>query len=225
MTSLAIAIEEIQPPQRGRKSHTTDPRPLDPLPVIQLHFYSPTCESHFREATYLQPPTSNLWAKAQLFRVPPPSAAPANGQEWTYYVSQGVDRSTGQLVFGLMRTPLPPHGARIEAQYGNHLILASAEESHLLHGERAVQARIKPGGDYIVFAFPNLGVLQTGHYVLCYKVFAHSSPTPAPIATCFGAPFTIFTSAQFPGLLPTTPLTASLASLNIPGVHNRRPRE
>jgi hypothetical protein len=51
----------------------------------------------------------------------------------------------------------------------------------------------------------NMGVLQTGQYLLRYTVYNKNNSVL--MAKCFGQRFTISTVNRFPGLQPPTPLT------------------
>ncbi|KAJ7446192.1 hypothetical protein B0H11DRAFT_2085483 [Mycena galericulata] len=223
MASTPAALYEIQSPIQGRKSSPVGaPRPLDPTPIVQLSFQSPTGEVSYRHISSIYPATSNLWCQVELFRVPDrqPVPPPLGGYtEWTHYAPQGMDENQNPI-FGLVRTRLRPRN--VEADFGNHLILSGTAEGHLLLGNRTVQAHIHPQNDHIIFVFPHMGVLQTGHYVLRYRVSAHTNQSSHPIASRFGEPFTITTGAHFPGLQPSTPLTTMLMPLNIAGLHGRR---
>jgi len=180
---------------------------MDHPPVVQV-LYSPRPEINYKLLT----------CNVGLYRIPdnPPPQAP--GSDWTYYSHQLGFGRDNLPIYGLTRTCHKPRQG-IEGQMGNHLLLnPKSLESHLLIGERNAQAYIHPDHG-VIFAFPSLGVQQTGTYVLQYTVSMIGFPQP--LAKCLGAKFGIYSSSEFAGHTPSTPLTKSLTSMRVPGARAR----
>ncbi|KAJ7072210.1 hypothetical protein C8F01DRAFT_234155 [Mycena amicta] len=215
--------EELQSPVAARKSTAGGgaARPLDPLPIVRL-----LCSNGTQ---YIRPQITpnfslrHLFCTADLFRLPPlRHADPRPGL--TYFFHEGGFDNQGNKILVLLRTEHPQNlDADIQHRIGDHLLLGNAVESELLYGERSAQAYEHPQSQEVIFLFPNLGVLQTGRYLMRYRVYDRRI-AGALLGTCFGSPFTVFTGDGFPGLEPATPLTRSLAPLNVPGVRIRRDR-
>ncbi|KAJ7217921.1 hypothetical protein GGX14DRAFT_598670 [Mycena pura] len=214
--SVLWHLEELQSPVAARKSSVgAGPRPLDPLPVVRM-----LCSSG---GQYIEPHgTANfslraLFCVVDLFRLPDEPVDPRPG--FTYYFHEGGFDRSDFPVFVLLRSEHPPRDIG-EHRVGNHLLLGTSTETHLLYGNSVAQAYEHPETKDILFPFPNMGVLQTGRYLMRYQVCdRRQSPI---VARCYGTPFTVFDATQFPGLEPSTPFTESLAPLNVPGLRIRR---
>ncbi|KAJ7045648.1 hypothetical protein C8F04DRAFT_1065582 [Mycena alexandri] len=153
--------------------------------------------------------------QVDLFRLPDaPMSESRMGS--SYYAPDGTFDANKQPVYALFYTDYPERMYQCEAVIGNHLLLESSKETHLLHRQTVAQAYELPDNGKVVFPFPNMGVLQTGQYLLRYSVY--NSKSQQLLAKCFGRPFTISTVNRFPGLQPTTGMTQSLATLKIPGM-------
>ncbi|KAJ6587049.1 hypothetical protein DFH09DRAFT_1308114 [Mycena vulgaris] len=202
---MAVHIHEIQSPIHGRKSSLSGPRPIDPPPVVQLYFESGRQEVDCKR----------LLCKVDLFRMPEDQLA----GELTYYKDKGRDREN-LPVFGLVRTPVLDRPLPIEGRIGNHLLLRTSSETHLLLGPQPAEGHYAGPDLGVIFVFPSLGVQQTGKFVLRYSVFLMHGVTQPPqeLASCVGVPFRVYHSGQFPGLQPSTPLTNALAAMDIPGI-------
>ncbi|KAJ7924944.1 hypothetical protein B0H13DRAFT_2315011 [Mycena leptocephala] len=225
--SIVWHLEEIQSPVAGRKSSPGgSPRPIDPPPVVRLlcsiggQYVDPHDLSGFN--------INHLACSVDLFRLPD-AANPR--MKWSYYARDGTFDQNNQPVYALFNTDHPERQNEIQQCIGNHLLLESSKETHLLH--RQVTAQAHEIGDAIpafpnigevqtgniIFAFPNMGVLQTGQYLLRYTVYNKNNSVL--MAKCFGQRFTISTVNRFPGLQPPTPLTQLLATLKVSGVSSR----
>ncbi|KAJ7188105.1 hypothetical protein C8R46DRAFT_9809 [Mycena filopes] len=152
-----------------------------------------------------------------LFRLPD---GPPTRMGSSYYARDGTLDSNRQPVYQLLYTDYPEQipGRPYEAVIGNHLIFESSAETHLLYRQTLSQLNQTADGR-LLFTFGNIGVLQTGRYLLRYSVC--NSRTHQTLVKCFGRPFTISSVNQFPGLQPATPLTQSLGGLRIPGMGGR----
>jgi len=210
--NIQWGLEEIQHPVAGRKTSPKETRSIDPPPVVQLCCtVDPRTIHSFNK--------HDLVCTVDLFRLP---ERPDMRCKWTYFAHDGTFDQNRQPIYALSGTNYPP--LEIETCIGNHLLLDTSKETHLLQRQTVAQAVEIPGamafafpvGLPIVFAFPGLGVLQTGQYMLRYTLYNRSINGP-PLAKCFGQPFTIFTPACFPGIQPPTVISQMLAQLRVPG--------
>ncbi|KAJ7251561.1 hypothetical protein B0H12DRAFT_645354 [Mycena haematopus] len=198
-------LDEIQSPVAGRKSSPGNTRSIDPAPVVQLRC---TVDPHmipgFKKL--------ELLCKVDLFRLP---EAPNLSNKWSYYARDGTYDNNQQPVYALFLTDSrPPEVGCI----GNHLLFYESKETHLLRPDTVSHAVETPDGR-ILFAFPGLGVMQTGQYLLQYIVF--NRRTDERLATCLGKPFRIFSVGTFPGMQPPTQLSKLLGRLNVIGFQSR----
>jgi hypothetical protein len=83
-----------------------------------------------------------------LFRLPD-AANPR--MKWSYYARDGTFDQNNQPVYALFNTDHPERQNEIQQCIGNHLLLESSKETHLLH--RQVTAQAHEIGDAIP-AFP-----------------------------------------------------------------------
>ncbi|KAJ7497425.1 hypothetical protein FB451DRAFT_1386673 [Mycena latifolia] len=206
MNLPACELIEFQSPVHGRRASPAGLRSLDPLPIAKLRFASGQHDIQHRR----------LFCTVDLFRVPDSPPVPG---EYTYYSEQGTGHD-GLPIFCLFRTRHPPNLNAVAGTFGSHLFFESSAESHLLVGQQSVEANLSQAGE-IVFLFPNMGVLQTGSYLLRYSVYIRDAQNSPCLKRCLGAPFRISPPGQFSGLMNTTPLTNSLTPLNIAGVRRR----
>ncbi|KAL7284688.1 LOW QUALITY PROTEIN: hypothetical protein ACG7TL_001991 [Trametes sanguinea] len=106
----------------------------------------------------------------------------------------------------------------IVATFGDFQICESSKCSDALSGTTSTHAEVidYKGKKSAVFVFSDVAVKSEGTFVLRYRLFnilskvATGSPAPA-LAECFGGPFKIYSSKEFPGLQASTELTKSLA--------------
>ncbi|OSD00527.1 hypothetical protein PYCCODRAFT_1356135, partial [Trametes coccinea BRFM310] len=106
----------------------------------------------------------------------------------------------------------------IVATFGDFQIRESSKCSDALSGTTSTHAEVidYKGKKSAVFVFSDVAVKSEGTFVLRYRLFnilskvATGSPAPA-LAECFGGPFKIYSSKEFPGLQASTELTKSLA--------------
>nr|GAT56253.1 predicted protein [Mycena chlorophos] len=209
--------DELQSPVAARKS-TPDggtARRLDPIPIVRLRYW----DGAQMIAPQMIPnhSLSHLFCQVDLFRLPPLNYTSPPHMGFTYYAHQGQIDQHGNKVFVLLHTQHPQNFSRdIVHQVNNHLVLESSEESTLLYGPHTVQAHEHPETRAVLFVFPHLGVTQTGQFIMRYRVYDRR--LQAMLGQCFGSPFNVFQGQAFPGFENPTPLTMSLASLNIPGV-------
>ncbi|KAF8210409.1 hypothetical protein K438DRAFT_155180 [Mycena galopus ATCC 62051] len=197
--NIQWGLDEIQSPIAGRKSSPGGPRPIDPPPVAQLR-----CTVDPRAI-----PGLDLVCRVDLFRIPD---VPNLSRKWSYYARDGTRDRNEHPVYALFVTDYPP--SEIEYCIGNHAILEDSKETHLLHRGNASQMVVMPNGS-IVFAFPDLAVLQTGQYLLRYTLYDRASGHL--LSKCFGQPFRVYGVNLYPGAQPATQLSRTLATLRVVG--------
>ncbi|KAJ7680457.1 velvet factor [Mycena polygramma] len=218
MAHLVWHLEEKQSPIAGRKSSpgSNAIRPIDPPPVVRLF-----CTHGGQEYNHRCLPNFNIRSLActvDLFRLP---EGPNPRRNYSYYDADGTHQQE-RPVYALFTTDYPDT-VPFECCVGTHLLLEKSKETHLLLGQTVAQAYEDAG--HIIFAFPQLGVLQTGQYLLRYTVYNQRDQQLLSagqlVTKHFGQAFTISTVKQFPGTQPTTPLSRSLAAQRVPGFGNR----
>lgn len=120
----------------------------------------------------------------------------------------------------------------------NYPVLEGSKVTTSLVGNLVVQPNVVDyqGRKALVFVFPDLAVKAEGHFILRYRVFdlyskARSGPSDSKIgmqAECYGGPFRVYSTKEFPGLNASTELTKHLARwgvrLNIRETERRRRR-
>ncbi|KAI0076138.1 hypothetical protein K474DRAFT_1598569 [Panus rudis PR-1116 ss-1] len=108
------------------------------------------------------------------------------------------------------------HGTRITANSGPNTLSGDIKCSGLLAGTVIAEAIsvTLDGRKAMVFAFPDISVRSTGNFRLRYRVFNILSPTSVfdrwstrMIAECIGGSFTVYSTADFPGLQESTELS------------------
>ncbi|KDQ58724.1 hypothetical protein JAAARDRAFT_34581 [Jaapia argillacea MUCL 33604] len=91
------------------------------------------------------------------------------------------------------------------------------------------------GRNRLMFVFPDLAVKMTGTFILRYRCFdlyaraeSHGSEDLPILAECFGQPFRVYPTKDFPGLPPSTELTKHLARYGVRAMlresERKRPR-
>jgi len=129
-------------------------------------------------------------------------------------------------------TPAPPlHAPRPVAGYlpsdggaenithvGNYAITESSKCTHALVGATFVQpANVDyKGKKSLMFVFADLAVKIEGTFVLRYRMFdifskGYETNELAVQAECYGEPFKVYSTKEFPGLQASTDLTKQLA--------------
>ncbi|EMD38751.1 hypothetical protein CERSUDRAFT_104101 [Gelatoporia subvermispora B] len=114
---------------------------------------------------------------------------------------------------------LPPHEpSDIVAYCGEIPITEVTRCTYLLAGTTFRDSALIDfkGKRSIVFVFSDIAVKQEGTFILRYRVFnifaQATGPRPNPvIAECFGEPFKIYSTKDFPGLHVSTDLTKSIS--------------
>ncbi|KAG6380126.1 velvet factor-domain-containing protein [Boletus reticuloceps] len=222
--SLRAELTEIQKADLGRKYARVDRRPLDPPPVVLLKLYQ--VFHHGMEAQYereiedySEVNTLGLLCNVDLYHVPTAGRDPSTS-------AQGRDLQQAHPSHH-HQLPEPPRAPL----YHPHSNLASIHQRALtylwdqpvtedmnctaaLSGATFIQPALieYQGRRALVFPFADLAVKTEGQFFLRYRCFDLFSRTSGyddlPIqAECFGGPFRIYSTKEFPGLQPSTELT------------------
>jgi len=155
--------------------------------------YSPEAHQHF---TY---PPPNVYAGQQnSVPMPPP---PVHVPQQT---NSGYHPPSGNL--------------EAVAHVGNHPITEHSKCTNALVGQTFVQpANVDyKGQKSLMFVFADLAVKIEGTFILRYRVFdifskGYHSSELAVQAECYGGPFRVYSTKEFPGLHASTDLTKQLA--------------
>jgi hypothetical protein len=118
---------------------------------------------------------------------------------------------------------IAPNGQPVEAYWRDQPITLSANHTGSLVGDLFTQALNLPigqnGKNSLVFVFADLSVQVEGWFLFRYRVFdlfSVSNGSQPILAECWGRPFRIYATKQFPGLEPSTELTKLLHSHHVP---------
>jgi hypothetical protein len=116
-----------------------------------------------------------------------------------------------------------PNGQEVEAYWRDLPITATANHTSSLVGDLFTQALNLPigpnGKNSLVFVFADLSVQLEGWFLFRYRVFdlfSVNNGSQPILAECWGRPFRIYATKQFPGLEPSTELTKLLHSHHVP---------
>ncbi|KAI0358194.1 hypothetical protein OH77DRAFT_1397521, partial [Trametes cingulata] len=106
----------------------------------------------------------------------------------------------------------------IVAWLGPFAIRESAKCTEMLSGGTFVESAAVDyrGKRTAMFVFPDLAVKMEGTFVLRYRVSTicsqrESAPHMPVLAECYGGPFKVYSTKEFPGLRPSTQLTKQLS--------------
>lgn len=114
----------------------------------------------------------------------------------------------------------PPTNADpdIIAYYGDYAITERSTCTQRLVGATFVQASSVEfqGRRTVIFVFSDLAVKSEGTFVLRYRAYnifarAHGGHNIPILAECFGGPFKVYSTKEFPGLRASTDLTKHLS--------------
>ncbi|PCH38381.1 hypothetical protein WOLCODRAFT_161530 [Wolfiporia cocos MD-104 SS10] len=129
--------------------------------------------------------------------------------------------------------PQPPHqdvpqaptrgtADDVVAYWGDHAITEGSKRTNALSGATFVSASLLDykGDKSLLFVLSDLAVKVEGRYILRYRAFDSLSvvagPTPIPVfAECYGGPFRIYSSKNFPGLKASTDLTKHISRFGV----------
>ncbi|KAI0372687.1 hypothetical protein BV20DRAFT_978121 [Pilatotrama ljubarskyi] len=182
---------------------------LPPVQMPPMQTYAPMPYTQFNWLPSAAPPHAG-----------PVAAVPGHSTELPQFQAQGPVQ------------PPPPDGSAtahhvdahhsdIVAWYGSYPIRENTKCTVMLSGSTFMNCSMLEhrGEKVAMFAFSDLAVKMEGTFVLRYRtlnVFSHSSTTSpdagAPIlAECFGGPFRVYSTKDFPGLNASTELSKRLA--------------
>lgn len=235
---MRAELIEIQKANLGRKYARVDRRPLDPPPVVQLRLYQIHNEGTDHESEqevqdYDDIQSLGLLCNADLFSVS------------THHNSSSEPGSLPHLPHQLspvVQPVCPPSGGYPIPSADQLLPVSDAELPHLppyvhpdpfqtpdnikcttaLSGATFVQPACidYEGKRALVFPFADLAVKIEGDFSLRYRIFDLFSRTASLVdvpvqAECYGGPFHIYSTKEFPGLQPSTELSKQLARYGV----------
>lgn len=178
---------EQQRPEASSSNHMDYASPAQPP-------YSPDGHQHF---TY--PPPNVYPGQQNSMPMPPPPSLHAPQQAVPSYIPES-------------------DGHDIITHVGNHPITEQSKCTNALVGQTFVQpANVDyKGKKSLMFVFADLAVKIEGIFILRYRVFdifskGYHSSELAVQAECYGGPFRVYSTKEFPGLHASTDLTKQLA--------------
>jgi len=216
--TIRAEVNEIQKANVGRKyAASKDRRALDPPPVTELRIYDVRTAgngvSQETEIDYrgLQP--TGLICHVEVFQVS--MATEDNPAQVTDFpVPPSANPSYPRVT---------PNGQPVEVYWRNQPITIAANHTSSLVGDLFTQALNLPigqnGKNSLIFVFADLSVQLEGWFLFRYRVFdlfSVSNGSQPILAECWGRPFRIYATKQFPGLEPSTELTKLLHGHHVP---------
>ncbi|TEB25558.1 hypothetical protein FA13DRAFT_1738277 [Coprinellus micaceus] len=246
---------EIQKADLGRKYARVDRRPLDPPPVVLLklfHILDPRTEHEVeREITnYDDVQNVGLICTVDLFPIPghgndehlnrdernsssSGSSTPArshNGSDGRY----GSDSLPPASIISSFEDDTDP--SEVVHYVNNFPVVEGTKVTGALVGQTVVQPNVVEyqGQKALVFVFADLAVKTEGNFIIRYRVFdlyaqklkKTDDSNVQMQAECYGGPFRVYSTKEFPGLQASTELTKHLARwgvrLNIRETERRR---
>ncbi|KZP33386.1 hypothetical protein FIBSPDRAFT_810621 [Athelia psychrophila] len=247
--TVRAELIEVQKAELGRKYARIDRRPLDPPPVVLLKLYivndaGTTAEKETEISDYEEVENIGLVCHVDLFPVSPAGAAPAGAaamgthNQFIPYTSadfarQNAERNEPAHRLGPAQD-VPVDGSLSTMSCG---FIEHSKCTDSLMGETFVQPICMDfqGRRALIAVFGDLAVRITGVFILRYRIFDvfskhHPNDIKVPIhAECFGGPFRIYASKDFPGLPESTELTKALARwgvrVNVRATERKRRRK
>jgi len=219
--TIRAEVVEVQKANVGRKyAASKDRRALDPPPVTELHIYD-VCDTgngmtQETELDYrgLQP--TGLICHVEAFQVSMGAEENENPAQVTDFpVLPSANPSYPRLT---------TNGQPVEAYWRARPITVAANHTGSLVGDLFTQALNLPigqnGKNALLFVFADLSVQLEGWFIFRYRVFdlfsVRGCGSQPILAECWGRPFKIYATKQFPGLEPSTELTKLLHSHHVP---------
>lgn len=242
---MRAELVEIQKADLGRKYARVDRRPLDPPPVVQLRLYyiyneGTDLESEQEVQDYDDIRNLGLLCNVDLFPVPTqpnndnssepgrplprlphqlsPVVQPVCSPSGGYPPPADPLSNSSRVPVSVAKLPhLQPH-----VHFDPLQISEDTKCTTALSGATFVQStRIDyEGKRALVFPFADLAVKVEGDFLLRYRTFDLFSRTPGLIdvpvqAECYGGPFHIYSTKEFPGLQPSTELSKQLSRYGV----------
>jgi len=215
--TIRAEVKEIQKANVGRKyAASKDRRALDPPPVTELRIYD------VRDAG------SGLTQETELdYRGLQPTGLICHVE--AFQVSMAAEENPAQVTDFPLSPPADPSYPRLTASeqtvfWRGKPITGAANCTSSLVGDLFTQALNLPigqnGKNTLVFVFADLSVQLEGWFLFRYRVFdlfsVRGDCSQPILAECWGRPFRIYATKQFPGLEPSTELTKKLHSHHVP---------
>ncbi|KAF8633409.1 hypothetical protein AX17_004580 [Amanita inopinata Kibby_2008] len=104
----------------------------------------------------------------------------------------------------------------------NHLVTESSKLTPALVGEKYVEPVLVDykGKQCLMFVFGDLAVQREGTFILRYRAFDIWSTAVGPdqhpiLSECYGGPFRVYSTRDFPGLQASTELTKSVSRYGV----------
>lgn len=240
---------EIQKADLGRKYARVDRRPLDPPPVVLLKLFHCTDQGTEHEAereitNYDEVQNVGLICTVDLFPIP---GQGSEGRDEGHSSSSGSSTPARSFDGRYGSDSLPPpsiisafdddtDATEVVHYVNNFPVVEGTKVTGALVGQTVVQPNIVEyqGQKALVFVFADLAVKTEGNFILRYRVFdlyasklKRTQDTNVKMqAECYGGPFRVYSTKEFPGLQASTELTKHLARwgvrLNIRETERRR---
>lgn len=235
--TIRAELEELQKADLGRKFGSIDRRPLDPPLVVALRLFSvytlPNGETAEEELNYDDVQTLGLLCTVDLFPAPgmepekqhhrPSITHLSSTQQFTFVSSNIYPQrlATGEA------TPTSASDAFTAASdVVHHVDNIPITESSKRTGDLVGSTFVQPckidwrGEKTLMFVFADLAVKAEGTFILRYRVFdIFSKPASQDDLTiqaeCYGGPFRVYSTKEFPGLQASTELTKHIARYGV----------
>ncbi|KAF8688196.1 hypothetical protein AX14_003508 [Amanita brunnescens Koide BX004] len=201
--TVRTELQEIQQAKLGRKYVKVDRRRLDPPSMVLLKYFTVNDVGTFNELEqeiddYRAILNVGIMCSLDLFPIP-------RRQPMLKTISNGEQPQD------------------VVHRIKNHLITESSKLTPALVGIKFTEPVLVDyqGKDCLIFVFGDLAVQREGTFVLRYRVFdilsaAAGSDQHPILAECFGGPFRVYLTRDFPGLQASTELTKSVARYGVP---------
>ncbi|KAH6910705.1 velvet factor-domain-containing protein [Coprinopsis sp. MPI-PUGE-AT-0042] len=240
--TMRAELVEIQKADLGRKYARVDRRPLDPPPVIMLRLFEVSDVGTDRQrekevSNYEEVDMLGLVGTVDLFQVsgPRPDSerdSPGNTRE----SSTSPGPSTSSRPNAPTSHSFQEGSSDLIHYVDDEPITESSKCTNFLVGSTFIQPHLVEyqGKKVLLFVFADLAVKTEGVFVLRYRAFdlygtqkEGMDPSDRTMqAECFGGPFRVYSTKDFPGLQASTDLTKHLARwgvrLNIREVERKR---
>lgn len=247
---MRAELVEIQKADLGRKFSVVrryarvDRRPLDPPPVVMLKLYEVSDVGTDQQIenevkNYEEVDMLGLVGTVDLFQVSGPRPESTSS-------SPGATRESSSSPGPSNSSPVHDHTNALASQafqdspdadfiyyVDDETVTEQSKCTNFLVGSTFIQPHLVEyqGKKVLLFVFADLAVKTEGVFVLRYRVFdLYGSPKEhvdrTMRAECFGGPFRVYSTKDFPGLQASTDLTKHLARwgvrLNIREVERKR---
>ncbi|KAE9406539.1 hypothetical protein BT96DRAFT_810687 [Gymnopus androsaceus JB14] len=240
--TIRAGLTEIQKADLGRKYARVDRRPLDPPPVVKATFCEVIGDNRLRELEHGEIQILGLLCTVDLFPViDPDSPGTRSGHKRSYSTSSSSTTTSNgysPTTSYSSRSTTNGSGAPNDVIHwvGNIPITESSKVTDALVGATFVQPQFidLESKKALIFVFPDLAVKNEGTFLLRYRMFDLFSKAEGrddrPIqAECYGGPFRVYSTKEFPGLQASTELTKLISRygvrLNIRETERKRRRK